>query len=229
MTVIGLYSNVDGMLDGPATNEQQSWLIQQLKAADPKACLVVAVHHPPLSLDAVHGGSPAVLDAIDRAAREAKRGPDAVFSGHVHSYQRFTRTTGKGAAVPYVVAGAGGYANALKLMHQLQRDTSGNEVQTPFATNMQGVALRSYNDREPGFLRVTVDSTTLKCEYFTVPFPPATAPAAGSPGGDAPPVLHDSFTLDWRNHTVSETAAPGRQARGRGTPPGHGHRRQPAG
>ncbi len=64
-TIIGLYSNVDGSLDGRGTNEQQRWFEGQLRAAPADKCLIVAVHHPPYSLDADHGGSPAILAALD--------------------------------------------------------------------------------------------------------------------------------------------------------------------
>jgi hypothetical protein len=42
-----------------------------------------------------------------------------VLSGHVHSYQRFERDLG-GKKVPYIIAGAGGYANTLKLLHKIE-------------------------------------------------------------------------------------------------------------
>jgi hypothetical protein len=45
--VIGLYSNVDGSLDGHGTYEQQGWLRDQLKNAPKDRCLLVAIHHPP--------------------------------------------------------------------------------------------------------------------------------------------------------------------------------------
>ena len=37
VTIIGLYSNVDGQLDGQGTFEQQRWFAQQLKDAPPTA------------------------------------------------------------------------------------------------------------------------------------------------------------------------------------------------
>lgn len=82
-TIIGLYSNVDGTLDGRGSNEQQLWLEQQLKEADQDKCLLIAVHHPPYSLDGTHGGCPDILVAIDSAVAKCGRYPDAVFSGHV--------------------------------------------------------------------------------------------------------------------------------------------------
>jgi hypothetical protein len=207
-TVVGLYSNVDGSLDGRGTNEQQRWFEGQVAAAPADKCLIVAVHHPPYSLDADHGGSPLVLAALERAARAAGRWPDAVFSGHVHNYQRFTRTLGD-RQVPFLVAGAGGYANERRAMHQLQLDQDGNPPPTgqPFATTAEGVALEHYEEQNSGFLRITVDGEALTGEYFLVPF------------DDAPPATAvDRFRLNWKTHRLD--------AAGDGGGAGGGHHRR---
>jgi Calcineurin-like phosphoesterase len=85
VTIIGLYGNVDGTLDGQGTVAQQQWLTTQLQSADPSTCIIVAVHQPPFSLDRTHGGYPSIADAIDQAANAAEVWPQAVFSGHVHN------------------------------------------------------------------------------------------------------------------------------------------------
>jgi hypothetical protein len=188
---------VDGTLDGRGSNEQQLWLEQQLHEADPDKCLLIAVHHPPYSLDGTHGGSPDILVAIDSAVAKSGRYPDAVFSGHVHNYQRFTRVLGD-RQIPYVVAGAGGYANTPKLLHKLQVDRqerrSIDTEKLPFKTGETGVSLTSFNHDSPGFLRVTIDGgkKTLKGEYFLVPF-----------DGTPPEKAFDNFTLNWKEHTVA--------------------------
>jgi 3',5'-cyclic AMP phosphodiesterase CpdA len=189
-TIIGLYSNVDGSLDGRGTNEQLRWFQQQLAAAPTDRCLLVAVHHPPYSLDAPHGGSPEILGAIDRAVQATNRYPDAIFSGHVHDYQRFTRVVGQ-RQIPYVVAGAGGYADAPRAMHQLQEKVKGQRIKTPFKTTVSEVTLESYNEDDPGFLRVTIDGSSLKGEYFVVPF---NNPTTSS--------VFDSFVLDLGSHRL---------------------------
>ena len=51
VTIIGLYSNVEGSLDARGRNDQQHYLETQMKAADPKKKLLLTVHHPPFSLD----------------------------------------------------------------------------------------------------------------------------------------------------------------------------------
>jgi DNA repair exonuclease SbcCD nuclease subunit len=93
-TIIGLYSNVDGLLDGSGTFEQQRWLAQQMKDAPGDRALIVTVHHAPYSLDTSHGGYGDISRALDRAFHTVGRTPHLILSGHVHDYQRFTRKLG---------------------------------------------------------------------------------------------------------------------------------------
>ena len=208
-TIVGLYSNVDGSLDGRGTNEQQTWFEGQMRSAPADRCLIVAVHHPPYSLDSDHGGSPAILAALERAISRTGRIPDAVFSGHVHNYQRFTREL-DGRQIPFVVAGAGGYADEPRLIHKLQLDPEGQPIPRgkPFRTTAEGVTLDYYDETNPGFLRFTVDAETLTGEYFTVPF------------DDAPPATPvDVFRLNWKTgHRLADAgaAAPPPKNRGQG-------------
>ncbi len=198
-TIIGLYSNVDGSLDGRGTVEQLRWFEGQMAKAPADKCLLVAVHHPPYSLDADHGGSPAILDAIERTARITNRWPDAVFSGHVHNYQRFTRTL-PDRQIPFVVAGAGGYANAPKSMHKLQLDQERQRIPSgkPFKTTLADVTLEHFDQENPGFMRVTVDAESLAVEYFIVPF------------DDAPPSEPvDGFRLNWKTHVLESAGKHG--------------------
>jgi hypothetical protein len=167
VTVVGLYSNVEGSLDARGRNDQQAYLEQQMAAAPKDARLVVTVHHPPYSLDSAHGGTPDILIAIDRAIQASGRLPDAVLSGHVHNYQRFTRTV-RGKEIPYIVAGAGGYANTARSMHKMQKELL--DVELPYQTTHPDVQLESFQQDEPGFLRVTVDGKELTFDYFTVSF-----------------------------------------------------------
>ena len=126
-TIIGLYSNVPGRLDKGSTT-QEDWLVAELQAAKNDPCVIVAVHHPPYSLDDTHGSHPPIQASLDRAFTAADKMPTAVFAGHVHNYQRFTRKK-NGRKIPYVVAGAGGFAGYSKL-HQLKAGvTSGIPVE----------------------------------------------------------------------------------------------------
>ena len=183
-TIIGLYSNVDGELDAKGTFEQQHWLAQQLQAAPTDRALIVAVHHAPYSLDTSHGGYGDIGTALDRAINTTGRTPDLVLSGHVHNYQRFMRKIGD-KQVPYVVAGAGGYADSERALHKVVKDpATGKPIQTPFATSLPDVTLAFYNDTEAGFLRFKVTKESIACEYYTIDFQ------------DNPKGVRDRFTVE---------------------------------
>jgi Calcineurin-like phosphoesterase len=77
---------------GHLEQSQIAWLTAELAAADPKLPLIVTLHHPPYSVDAHHGGSQKMGAALDSAFRGSGRLPQLVISGHVHDYQRFTRS-----------------------------------------------------------------------------------------------------------------------------------------
>jgi len=187
-TIIGLYSNVDGTLDARGTSEQQQWFQAQVSGASKDKALIIAIHHPPYSLDTTHGGYPDIEISIDRMIQATGRVPTAVLSGHVHSYQRFERNL-KGRKVPYIVAGAGGYANTLKLLHKIEVDSKGKPLPPGFQTTHPDLKLMAHNDQEPGFLRVTLDSKkkNLTFDYFLVPF--GTGALVASP--------EDSVTVPW--------------------------------
>jgi hypothetical protein len=167
ITIIGLYSNVEGSLDARGRSDQQAYLETQMRNASADKKLVIAVHHPPYSLDSVHGGCPDILNALDRATAASGRVPDAVLSGHVHNYQRFARKVGKGT-IPYVVAGAGGYADDRRSMHHIQKELQGKKGS--IKTTLDGVSLEQYNEDNPGFLVVTASAKELRFQYFLVPF-----------------------------------------------------------
>jgi hypothetical protein len=85
-------------------------------------------------------------------------------------------------AVPFIVAGAGGYYHT----HILQ----GTAVTTPY-TVQEGLTLEKYCDDRWGCLLMEVTAQTLKGEY--IPVPPE------SDGSSQPFV---SFTLNWRTHQL---------------------------
>jgi len=125
VSIIGLYSNV---LDGPGVissqgghfhigDDQLTFLKSELTRLKPdrtahKRAVLLAVHHPPLSADAKHGGSMGIQKDIDACCKAAGLWPDALLSGHAHLYQRFTRTVAAagGKETPYIVSGSGGFA-----------------------------------------------------------------------------------------------------------------------
>lgn len=165
--IIGTYSNVDGLLDARGTNAQLTWLIQRLKSVPQDKWVILAVHHPCYSLDSVHGGYQETLDALDRAFEMSGRAPDAVLSGHVHNTQHFSRDF-NGKTIPYVIAGAGGYANNLRAMHKLQAGLE--KVALPYGTTAAGVELQFADDKNSGFLRITASPAELVLDYFSVSF-----------------------------------------------------------
>jgi hypothetical protein len=158
-----------------------------MAAAPEDVALIIAVHHPPYSLDTVHGGYPDIEIAIDRAIHITGRVPSAVLSGHIHSYQRFERDI-SGKKVPYIVPGAGGYANSYRLMHKIERAKNGHELPAGFQTTHPDLKLMAHNDKLPGFLRITSDGKkkNLLFEYFTVPF-----------DGSSTTTQADSVTAEW--------------------------------
>jgi predicted MPP superfamily phosphohydrolase len=106
VTITGVYTNVPS--GGVLAPSQIEWLTGELKDAPTDRPLIVALHHPPYSVDALHGGSQHMGDALDGAFQAANRAPELVLSGHIHDYQRFTRTLGEWT-IPYLVIGNSGY------------------------------------------------------------------------------------------------------------------------
>jgi len=187
--IIGLYSNIDGQLDRRGEQQQRDWLVERLRTVPSDKWLIVAAHHPCFSLDETHGGYVEILSAMDSAFLASDRAPDLVLAGHVHSYQRFSREF-RGKTVPYIVAGAGGFANSSRSLHKLQRGLTIDRL--PFMTALPTVRLESYDVMNAGFLRVTAEAQRLKVDYFSLSF-------------DDPPIRsrhpRDSVTI------VSQTAA----------------------
>lgn len=122
VSVIGLYSNVlegPGVISSeggryPISDGQVRFLESELKRLAPlrregRQAVILAVHHPPFSVDGKSGGAKSLSDDIDGACRRAGLWPDAVLSGHAHLYQRFTRRV-DGREIPYVISGSGGFS-----------------------------------------------------------------------------------------------------------------------
>jgi hypothetical protein len=173
VSIIGLYSNV---LDGPGVissqgghfpivDDQLVFLKSELQRLAPdrnagNRAVIIAVHHPPLSVDALHAGSTGEQIDLDTVCQEAGLWPDAVLSGHAHLYQRFTRIAGPNKKeTPYITAGSGGFAA------------------TPPQTSVGPAPITVGNDTlviDPivkfGYLTVTCDAKTL-CVSFNSPAP----------------------------------------------------------
>lgn len=188
--IIGLYTNVPE--GGVIQPNQQQWFMNELITADKERndkALIVALHHPPYSMDTHHGASPAMQQSLDDAFTKANVYPDIVFTGHVHNYQRFTRKTDK-KDIPYIVAGAGGYWH----LHNI---TTGKKViKTPRPSSFKDVTFEKFCEDRHGFLRISIDMNKkrLKGEYFTVP-------RQQEPWKN-PPELFDTFTIDLEKNKV---------------------------
>ncbi len=164
--ILGLYSNV---LEDPGVISSQNGTntvlddrqvdfltaaLRRVKAEQFTGAVIVAVHHPPFTGGGAHGGSPLMLADIDKACTAAGVWPHAVFSGHAHNYQRFTRKL-NGMEIPFIVVGCGGHS-PLSHMRATYR--------TPYVIDST-LTLESYDDTDFGYLRVVVNATTLRVEF----------------------------------------------------------------
>jgi hypothetical protein len=190
--IFGLYSNVledpgvissengaNTVLDG----RQIAFLTAALKRAQSDkftGALIIAVHHPPFTGGTAHGGSPLMLADIDSACQAAGVWPHAVFSGHAHNYQRFTRLINN-YQIPFIVAGCGGHSPLAKM-----RDT----YRTPYQID-DTLTLESYDDTDYGYLRVVVTTETMRVEYHPQ-----------SDGGTTK-TPDDDVTIDLATRTIS--------------------------
>jgi len=169
VSIIGLYSNVldsgAGVISSqkghfPLVDDQLTFLQNELKRLKPdrdagKRAVLIALHHPPLSADARHGGSSGELADIDACCKAADLWPDAVLSGHAHLYQRFTRVI-QGKETPYVVAGSGGYAATPPL---------GGLPNAPVKVGNYTLVINPIV--EFGYLSITCDAKTLTIMFKT--------------------------------------------------------------
>jgi hypothetical protein len=183
--IICLYSNVPRF--GAITGVQKEWFIEELKTAaknrDEKA-LIVCLHHAPYSADTNHGSSIHMQLFLNAAFEEAGVIPDIVFSGHVHNYQRLGKHYANGKVVPFIVAGAGGFAD----LHKIAQP---GDSEFPDASSLlDDVRLENYCDHTHGFLKITLEkskeSFALNGRYYIIP----------DAGDSSPAPEWDSFTVD---------------------------------
>jgi hypothetical protein len=192
VSIVGIYSNV---LDGPGVissqggkfplvNDQLDFLASEFTRLKPlrqagERAVLLAVHHPPLSADAKHGGSTGELIDIDAVCNKVQFWPDAVLSGHAHLYQRFTRVYANGKQAPYVVCGAGGFAVTQPM---------GKLPPAPFTSGDYTLEIDPII--EFGYLTVTTDAKTLTITFKT------------STSSTTPPVEKDTVTVDLQRGVV---------------------------
>jgi hypothetical protein len=189
ISIVGLYSNVPE--GGDIRDPQTTWLVNELKTLPKNRPLAVALHHPIYSADIYHSGSSHMKDILENAFVQAGRHADLVLAGHVHDYQRFTKTLPDGGVVPYVVTGAGGYKN----LHPIMKASTGSPLVAPVSfTDKEGesVTLEKYADKQFGFFRLEVTKTLITGRYFN-----CTEPGQQTPAGEGN-ILFDYFELDWK-------------------------------
>lgn len=189
ITIVGLYTNVPS--GGQVEPDQAEWLVGELRDAPADRALAVALHHPPYSADAHHGGSAPMGSLLDTAFAQAARLPDLVLSGHVHSYQRFTRTV-QSRDIPYLVVGAGGYWH----LHNMAHTADGSPIQPPWPVPGTDVVLEAFAADRHGFCRLAVTKEAVTGEYVTVPRPHES-------WSNGPVRVVDRFQLDLSTHSVS--------------------------
>jgi hypothetical protein len=208
---IGLYSNTseggtEGVIAGTKVgNAQLTFLHQQLAAAKAERdngqwrALVIATHHPPFTASSQNVPSPSMLKQIDAACTAAGIQPDLHLSGHVHLYERYTRTV-SGKQIPYIVAGMGGFYDLPGLKAAANRPTPPKTPQSGTDASGNPLRLDVYNNNTFGFLRMTVSPASITGVFVMVD------PASGKTG------VGDSFTLDLKANTVSNGLAAGKTA-----------------
>jgi len=161
VTIIGMYDNV--VAEGYLDDDQKRWLASEMRDAPADLPLVLASHHPMLSLDKFHGPSEFMELVIDEAIDASGRVPECVLAGHVHNYQRWTHTlSGDRDALPFVVSGAGGYWNLHPVM------TPDRSVPSLPYTDVRGNQLLNYEDRSHGYSLVTARRTGITLSQYRV-------------------------------------------------------------
>jgi acid phosphatase type 7 len=216
-----------GQLDDPESNEtpQFNWLVKTLKKIrkkDSGRAVFLAIHYPPFSgtSNFPERGNPnlgptthrRMLKPLAKILQEAfeasKLYPDAVFSAHAHHYQRLTYRCADKREIPYFIVGSGGHAPIESLAERCDGSvgTSPRRRRSPplsvappgFAfPDGDSAQMVEFNDKEHGFLRVTLDlkRRVLLGEYF--------AAYNSAASGSIRPALRDSFRLDLEKHRIS--------------------------
>lgn len=166
--IIGLATNVPKY--GVVTEEQKQWFIEELKFAaseHEEKAIIVCLHHAPYSADFNHGSSLAMIRFLDDCFEKAGITPDLVLSGHVHNYQRFTKSYGGGDTTPFIVCGAGGF-DELHWLAESDEILYSNQSEI-FDT----VKLENFCTMQHGFLNLEIEKTgeghSISGKYYAIP------------------------------------------------------------
>ena len=168
VTIIGMYSNCPE--GGQVGETQKQWFISELKAATASLPIILAIHHPIYSAYGSHPGSSRLKQFLEDCCTQAKRAPDAVLTGHVHDYQRFSAPLYNKKNVPFIVAGAGGYNKRLHVLGRVFQDAK-SASKFPVQIESEPELLENFNDSDHGYLRITVTKKAITLDYVAVPDP----------------------------------------------------------
>jgi Calcineurin-like phosphoesterase len=170
--ILAIYSNTledPGVIsDNTIGDSQLKYLkaaLDRVKTEKYQGALIIADHHPPYTAGFTHGWSIDMLSQIDKICDAVGVWPHAFLSGHVHNYQRFTRTrTHEGTQIPYIDCGNGGHN-----LRQLTKKGSAVLRAPQIIQKAQGkndqVVLENYDDQNYGYLRIVATSAQLRIEY----------------------------------------------------------------
>jgi hypothetical protein len=169
--IIALYSNVmedQGHISTerdaiPELNDDQlrflETVLKRSREQHYSGALVIAVHHDLYRADHPHPvSSPGMLTDIDSVCKETGVWPHLILSGHGHNYERFLRTVGS-TNIVYIVDGTGAAHLA---------PIRGVIPGTVLSAGQEDIIMSQFDDRDPGYLRVTVDRKRLVVEFQTV-------------------------------------------------------------
>ena len=190
--VIGLFSNA---LEDPGLISDQNghWpgvpryqldflkaQLARIKTENYTGAVLLAMHHPPFTYQSAtgskagsHAGSTDMLREIDTICAEVGVYPHAVLSGHAHNYQRYTRVVQLGGGrfeVPFVVCGCGGH-NVNPIAKASLEPAFGvrvDHLDPKPALSTAGLTLEKYDDRNYGYLKITVDQNKLQIAFHNV-------------------------------------------------------------
>lgn len=161
--------------------------LQLIKKQKYPGAVLLATHHPPFSYAPApkaggaggnHSSSLAMLAEIDTICKQVGVYPHAFLSGHAHNYQRFARTLtfgGKPFEVPFIVCGDGGHN--VNLLTQAKKGQAPQEpafgasvkyMDSKPVVSAQDLILKHYDDKNYGYLRITVDKNSVQIGFHQV-------------------------------------------------------------
>jgi hypothetical protein len=202
--IIVLYSNTledPGVIAGPPIGDAQlkflTAALTRIKTENYQGAVIFVHHHPPYTATqagARHGWSVQMLADMDAVCAKTGVWPHAVLAGHVHNYQRFTRTRPDGTEIPYLCCGNGGH-NVQRLTGKGQAPLRAPQILQQASATLDQVVFENYDDINYGYLRIVVTAAQLRIEYHA---------ASDGPDSKAP---DDSVTVDLRTRRLTQFAA----------------------